>query len=155
MTESLMQAYANSPRRKKLQILGGVFLVLIVFAVMLVSHLIVSSRVVAVGRQLQSAKNEIDRLEYINVNYRNEIAQRMRIEVMEKKAEELGFRPPYPGESYFVTVAGLESAPAYQAPSAPDTVGVELDVNRPVYHETLFSWLNRQIQLFFNPLGEL
>jgi len=155
MTESLMQAYSNSPRRKKLQILGGILLVLVIFAVLLVSHLIVSAKVVAAGRQLQTAKNTIDRLEYTNVNYSHQIAQLSRIAVMEKKAREMGFRPPYPGESFFISVPGLENEPPVVMNTEPEGFGVDVDVNRPAYHQTLWEWFRVQFSLFFSPLGEL
>jgi hypothetical protein len=53
MTESLIQAYSNSPRRQKLQIIGGIFLAIVSAAVMLILYLVMSSRVIFMGRQLQ------------------------------------------------------------------------------------------------------
>lgn len=155
MVDSLMQAYSNNPRRKKLQILGSILLFLVIFAVLLVSHLIVSSRVVAMGRELQKAKDEIDQLEYINVNYMNEITDLSRIEVREERAKELGFRPPYPGESYYIVVPGLKREMAVALPDQSGTLGAKVNVNLPAYHETLFEWVRERLSLFFQPLGEL
>ena len=59
MTESLIQAYSNSPRRQKLQIIGSIFMTIVIAAVMLILYLVVSARVVSIGRQLQQAKDEI------------------------------------------------------------------------------------------------
>ena len=73
MKESLIQAYSNSPRRQKLQTIGSIFMVIVISAVMLILYLVVSARVVAMGRQVQIAKDEIDRLVYVSVNYRNVI----------------------------------------------------------------------------------
>ena len=69
MTESLIQAYSNSPRRQKLQIIGSIFMAIVIAAVMLILYLVVSARVVSMGRQLQQAKDEIDQLVYLSVNY--------------------------------------------------------------------------------------
>jgi hypothetical protein len=99
MTESLIQAYSNSPRRQKLQIIGGIFMAIVVIAVMLILYLVMSSRVVFMGRQLQQAKSDIDQLVYLSVNYQNQIDRLSRFELMEERAVELGFRPPYPGEA--------------------------------------------------------
>lgn len=135
--------------------LGSVFLILVIFSVLLVSHLIVSSKAVAVGRELQRAKNEIDRLEYINVNYTHEIAQKTRLDVMEEKAKEMGFRPPYPGESFYIVVPGLGDNRTVSLSQEGRTMGVNVDVNRPAYHQTLFDWIQDQLTLFFLPAGDL
>jgi len=155
MVDSLMQAYSNNPRRKKLQILGSILLFLVIFAVLLVSYLIVSSRVVAMGRQLQSAKDEIDQLEYINVNYMNEITDLSRIEVMEERAKELGFRAPYPGESYYIPVPGLKREAVVEVPDQSSHLGVDVNVNVPAYHQSLFEWVRERLNLFLEPLREL
>lgn len=155
MADSLIQAYSNNPRRKKLQLLGSVLLFLVIFAVLLISHLIVSSRVVAMGRQLQSAKDKIDRLEYINVNYMSEITEQSRLDTMETRAKELGFRAPYPGESYYIAVAGLERDTTVELPDSGISLGADVNVNLPAYHQTLFEWVREQLSLFFQPLGEL
>lgn len=135
--------------------LGSVFLVLVIFAVLVVSHLIVSSKVVAIGRELQTAKNEIDRLEYINVNYAHEIAQKTRLEVMEEKAKEMGFRPPYPGESFYIVVPGLGDERTVSVSREGSAMGVDVDVYSPAYHQTLFDWIHDQLALFFLPSGDL
>lgn len=155
MTESLIQAYSNSPRRQKLQILGGFFLTLVVLAMLLISYLVVSARAVSKGRELQRAKDVLDELVYLNVNYRSKISEFMQFDDLEVRADELGFRAPYPGEVFYVELAGfsLESGQARVVGS--DTQTAKIDVNLLEYHETLFQWVGRQIQIFLHPFEDL
>lgn len=155
MTDSLIQAYSNSPRRKKLQFLGAFFLVLVVLAVLLVSHLIVSARVIGMGRQLQEAKNEMDTLEYINVDLRHDISTSQRIAVLEERARELGFRPPYPGEAFYVQVHGFKQDVSADSPSDRPAKTAEINVSRPEYHQTLLEWVQEQLTLILKPFEEL
>ncbi len=155
MTESLIQAYSNSPRRQKLQIIGSIFMTIVITALMLILYLIVSARVVSMGRQLQQAKNEIDQLVYLSVNYRNQIAVLSRFEVMEKKSIELGFRPPYPGEVFYVPVSGYDQQiqPHYEATN--DGSPAVINVNLIGYHESLIDWISRQLMSFLRPFEGL
>jgi len=155
MTESLIQAYSNSPRRQKLQIIGSIFMTIVITAVMLILYLVVSARVVSMGRQLQQAKNEIDQLVYLSVNYRNQIAVLSRFKVMEKKAIELGFRPPYPGEVFYVPVSGYDQQiqPHYEATN--DDRPAVINVNLIGYHESLLDWISRQLMSFLRPFEGL
>jgi cell division protein FtsL len=155
MTESLSQAYSNSPRRQKLQIIGSVFMAIVIAAVMLILYLVVSARVVSIGRQLQQAKDQIDQLVYQSVNYSNQIAHLSRFEVMEKKAEDLGFRAPYPGEVFYVPVPGYHSSPETQVEIQQDTRPAVINVNLLEYHQSLIGWAGQQLKNLLRPFEGL
>ena len=155
MTESLIQAYSNSPRRQKLQIIGSIFMTIVIAAVMLITYLVVSARVVSVGRQLQQAKDDIDNLVYLSVNYRNEIANLSRFEVMEAKAKELGFRAPYPGEVFYVPVLGFNLTEGRRVEIQNDTSPAVINVNLIEFHETLFEWIGKKLSVFLSPFEGL
>ena len=155
MKESLIQAYSNSPRRQKLQIIGSIFMAIVIAAVMLIVYLMVSARVVSVGRRLQQAKNDIDQLVFQSVNYRNQIAQLSRFEVMEVKAIELGFRPPYPGEVFYVPVPGYELGPDTHVEIQQDTRPAVINVNLLEYHQSLIDWVGEQLNNFLRPFEGL
>lgn len=155
MTESLIQAYSNSPRRQKLQIIGGIFMAIVTAAVMLILYLVMSSRVVFMGRQLQQAKSDIDQLIYLSVNYQNQIDRLSRFELMEKRAEELGFRPPYPGEVFYVPVAGLDSPDEVVVVFQNDTEPTIINVNLPDYHQSLIEWIGEQLNIILRPFKGL
>jgi hypothetical protein len=155
MTESLIQAYSNSPRRQKLQIVGSIFMAIIIAAVMLILYLVVSARVVSTGRQLQRAKNDIDHLVYLGVNYRNEIANLSRFEIMESKAKDLGFRAPYPGEVFYVPVEGYDQEEDTLVEIQKNTKPDVINVNLLDYHETLFEWIGSRISDLLAPFEGL
>ena len=128
---------------------------IVIAAVMLVLYLIISSRVVFMGRQLQQAKSDIDQLVYLSVNYQNKIDRLSRFELMEKRAVELGFRPPYPGEVFYVPVAGLETEQevvvVFQEKTSPTIINVDL----PTYHQSLIEWVGDQIRSVLRPFRGL
>lgn len=155
MTESLIQAYSNSPRRQKMQIIGGIFMAIVAAAVMLVLYLVMSSRVVFMGRQLQQAKSDIDQLIYLSVNYQNQIDRLSRFELMEERAVELGFRPAYPGEVFYVPVAGLESAAEVVVVFEDDSASPIINVDIPGYHQSLIQWVGEKLSNFLRPFRGL
>jgi hypothetical protein len=155
MTESLIQAYSNSPRRQKLQIIGSLFMAIVIAAVMLILYLIVSARVVSMGRQLQRAKDEIDQLVYLSVNYRNQIAQLSRFEVMEEKAIELGFRSPYPGEVFYVPISGYDLEIQSHVDVTGNAIPAVINVNLIEYHDSLIDWISQQLTIFLRPFEGL
>ena len=155
MTASLIQAYSNSPRRKKFQIIGSLFLAVVIAAVMMILYLVISARVVSSGRELQQKKDQIDQLIYLSVNYQNEIANLSRFDIMEVKAEELGFRAPYPGEVFYVPVPGFNPEPVTVV-DLTDTEGpTVINVNRIEYHESLFDWIGNKVDQFLAPFDGL
>ncbi|MCJ7716396.1 MAG: hypothetical protein MUO54_07740 [Anaerolineales bacterium] len=155
MTESLIQAYSNSPRRQKLQIIGSIFMTIVISAVMLILYLVVSARVVSMGRQLQQAKDEIDQLVYLSVNYRYQIAKLSTFEVMEDKAKDLGFRSPYPGEVFYVPVSGYDRQTQPFVDITGDASPAVINVNLIEYHESLIDWIGTQITIFLRPFEGL
>ena len=155
MAESLIQAYSNSPRRQKLQIIGGIFMAIVTTAVMLILYLVVSARAVSMGRQLQQAKDEIDQLVYQSVNYRNQIAKLSRFELMEEKAKELGFRAPYPGEVFYVPVPGYKQGPDTYVEIQQDTQPAVINVNLLEYHQSLLDWVGEQMNHLLRPFEGL
>jgi hypothetical protein len=155
MAESLIQAYSNSPRRQKLQIIGSIFMAIVVAAVMLILYLVISARVVSMGRQLQQAKDQIDQLVYLSVNYHNEITNLSRFEVMEERAVELGFRAPYPGEVFYVPVTGYQGEIQAWIGTSTDAQPAVINVNLVQYHESLIDWIGRQLSIFLRPFEGL
>ena len=155
MKESLSQAYSNSPRRQKLQTVGGIFIAIVLGATMLILYLVVSARVVSMGRQLQQAKDDIDQLVYISVNYSNQIERLSRFEVMETRAKEMGFRAPYPGEVFYVPVAGYSTGEGTVIEVVNDSRPAVINVNLREYHQTLLEWVGEQLSIFLRPFRGL
>jgi hypothetical protein len=155
MKESLIQAYTNSPRRQKLQIVGSIFMAIVLGALMLILYLVVSARVVSMGRQLQQAKDDIDHLVYLSVNYSNQIDRLSRFEIMENRAVEMGFRAPYPGEVFYVPVAGYPAQKEMVVETVNDNRAAVINVNLKEYHQTLLEWVGEQLGIFLRPFEGL
>lgn len=155
MKASLDQAYSNSPRRQKLQTIGGIFIAIVLTATMLILYLVVSAKVVSVGRQLQQAKDNIDQLVYLSVNYSNQIDRLSRFDVMEERAKEMGFRAPYPGEVFYVPVAGYPSGEGTVVEVVDNSRLAVINVNLQEYHQTLFEWVGEQLSIFLRPFKGL
>jgi len=128
---------------------------IVIAALMLITYLVVSARVVSVGRQLQQAKDDIDNLVYLSVNYRNEIANLSRFEVMETKAKELGFRAPYPGEVFYVPVLGFDLTEGALVEIQNDTSPAVINVSLIEFHETLLEWIGKKLSIFLSPFEGL
>jgi hypothetical protein len=128
---------------------------IVIAAIMLILYLVVSARVVSKGRQLQQAKTEIDNLVYLSVNYSNEIAHLSRFEVMEARAEKLGFRAPYPGEVFYVPVQGITQGEEQRVEVQDNSKPAVINVNLIEYHETLFEWIGDGIEDFLAPFEGL
>ncbi len=155
MKESFIQGYSNSPRRQKLQILGGILIAAVLGSMMLILYLVVSARVVSMGRQLQQAKDDIDQLVYLSVNYSYQIERLSRFDVMEKRATEMGFRPPYPGEVFYVPVPGYTTQEGSAVEMANDSRPAVINVNLKEYHQTLLEWVGEQLSALLRPFEGL
>ena len=130
-------------------------MVIVIAAVMLILYLVISSRVVFMGRQLQQAKSDIDQLVYLSVNYQDKINKLSRFDEMEDRAQELGFRPAYPGEVFYVPVAGLESEDEVVVIFQDQTPASVINVNLPDYHQSLIEWVGEQLRSFLRPFRGL
>lgn len=130
-------------------------MILVVLGVLLISHLIVSARVIAAGRQLQAAKNEIDTLEYKNVNLRDKIARSKGIQEMQERAQEMGFRPPHPGETFYIEVPGYEQQLEPVQTTGQPARTAKVNVSLQAYHLTLLEWVQQQLSLILQPFEEL
>ncbi|MEA2008376.1 MAG: hypothetical protein U9O54_04590 [Chloroflexota bacterium] len=148
MANFVIQAYSNTPRRKQIRILGSFFLALLVLVVLLVSYLIVSSRVVSLGRDIQKMKNEIDELEYENVTLQDEIASVTTISEIEAIARAEGFHSASSDEILHVAVPGYKRSRSIPAPYHEELRPLVIDVSIAEYHQTLLEWIVQETIVF-------
>ncbi len=134
---------------------GGIFIAIVLGATMLILYLVVSARVVSMGRQLQQAKDDIDQLVYVSVNYSNLIDRLSRFDVMETRAKEMGFRAPYPGEVFYVPVPGYSTGEGTVVEVVNDSRPAVINVNLREYHQTLLEWVGEQLRVFLRPFTGL
>jgi cell division protein FtsL len=143
--QNLTQAYSQAPWRKQLQVVV-VFLVVVVFVAIVDGvYLNITARAAAVGREIQRMQNDIDQLQRDNADLESKLAFITSAEQMQKRAEDLGFKPRQTDDTVYLMVNGyVERQPVILAPApAPITKGAPLVP--PEYTESLFDWLQREV----------
>ncbi|NLG70594.1 MAG: hypothetical protein GX495_00945 [Chloroflexi bacterium] len=151
--QSLTQAYSQAPWRKQLQMMG-LFLLVVVFAAIVAGiYLSVTARAAEIGRQIQSLQSKIEDVEQTNSDLMSQLAFITSAEQMRSRALSMGFRPIELAEPVFLPVPEyVERQPVILAP-APAPVVPSTPPLPAEYTESLFVWLQRQIDrstfLFF------
>ena len=138
-------AYSQAPWRIQRQWVSIFLLIVLAFAMIATLYLMVTSRAAIVGREIQDLRSEIIDTEHTNADLQTELARLTSMDVVEKRAYELGFRPVKPEEVEYLYVPGyiapkgamLAVAPELQ-PSAPDIP--------PEYTQSLLDWLDERLQ---------
>jgi cell division protein FtsL len=138
-------AYSQAPWRIQRQWVSIFLLIVLAFAMIATLYLMVTSRAAIVGREIQDLRSEIIDTEHTNADLQTELARLTSMDIVEKRAYELGFRPVKPEEVEYLYVPGylapkgamLAVAPELQ-PSAPDIP--------PEYTQSLLDWLDERLQ---------
>ena len=138
-------AYSQAPWRIQRQWVSIFLLIVLAFAMIATLYLMVTSRAAIVGREIQDLRSEIIDTEHTNADLQTELARLTSMDIAEKRAYELGFRPVKPEEVEYLYVPGyfaskgamLAAAPELQ-PSAPDIP--------PEYTQSLLDWLDERLQ---------
>jgi cell division protein FtsL len=138
-------AYSQAPWRVQRQWASIFLLIVLGFAMIATLYLMVTSQAAIVGREIQDLRSEIIDTEHTNADLQTELARLTSMDVVEKRAYALGFRPVEPEEVEYLYVPGyvapkgaiLAAAPELQ-PSAPDIP--------PEYTQSLSDWLDERLQ---------
>ena len=141
----LNHAYSQAPWRVQRQWVSIFLLIVLGFAMIATLYLMVTSQAAIVGREIQDLRSEITDTEHTNADLQTELARLTSMNIVEKKAYALGFRPVEPEEVEYLYVPGyiapkgavLAAAPELQ-PSAPDIP--------PEYTQSILDWLDERLQ---------
>jgi len=141
----LNHAYSQAPWRVQRQWVSIFLLIVLGFAMIATLYLMVTSQAAIVGREIQYLRSEITDTEHTNADLQTELARLTSMNIVEKKAYALGFRPVEPEEVEYLYVPGyiapkgavLAAAPELQ-PSAPDIP--------PEYTQSILDWLDERLQ---------
>ena len=143
--EKITQTYSQAPWRKQLQIIGLFLLGLVFIALIAGIYLDVSARASAVGRDVQAMQKEIETLDRNIEDLQSQLAFILSAGEMDKRVNDLGFRPIEADQIVYLSVPGYSGRPAIAlAPYSKQSIkGV--DYLPPEYTESLFAWLKRQV----------
>ena len=145
--QNLAQAYAQTPWRKQVQIIGLVLLC-VLFTVLIASiYLNVSARAATYGREILLMQEEIQRLQLENADLKTRLGILLSSKEMEARALEMGFEPVEKGESVFVVVPGYVARQPGILASAPPAENAVVVTLPPRFTESLVDWLKERLML--------
>lgn len=140
----LIQAYAEAPWRKQIQVILwftlGVVFVSLIFGL----YLNVSARSTAIGREIQSMQRTINRVQRENADLESQLAVLSSAREIEKRTQELNLQPASADQLVYIKVDGyIPRQPASFAPPAGLTA-VRLPGVAPEYNQSLVEWLQEK-----------
>lgn len=139
-TAHLLHAYKQAPWRQQRQWLALTLAAVLTVLALAAVSLQVSARAALLGREIQVLRAEAARLERLNADLAAELARQTRAEVMEQRAQALGFRPARPEELEYLPIPGLVTPPSLTA----STPAMPLPALPPEYTQSLWDWLMGQ-----------
>lgn len=153
--ERWSQTYTQAPWRKQMQMLVLPLLVVAFFAMVLVIYVNVSVQSGQVGREIQSLQAQIASDELVISDLRAKAGLNYSAVQMEARARSYGFQDLNLEDALFLAVPGFSGRlPAQLAPAAQTEVVPAPDLPAE-YTESLFVWLQKQINGWFLPLFEV
>lgn len=160
--QNLQHTYAQATWRKQLQLIGAFSLALVLLWTIAALYLDVTARAAAIGREIQElqvssssysltslinrSEDEllsIEELRQINRDLENKLAYITSEEVMQARAEKLGFEPVQTTEILYLQVPGY--TPRQMAQLAPPPgPSAERYLTAPPVPQSMLTWLNER-----------
>lgn len=149
-SKRIIQAYRQTPWRKQIQLIGMFAAGVAVLALIAGVYLDVTARAATTGRAVQELQQTREDLEQEIENMETELASLRSVDVMEARAEKMGFEALTPGTITYLQVPGYESrSEAHLAPN-PGSQFASAFRLPSAYTQSLFDWFG---QLFSNGAG--
>lgn len=140
--QRFFQAYANTPWRRQVQVIGLFSAFVIVFAVVAGAYLWVTSEASTYGRQVQEMQATAQVVEDNIEDLTAYLGELTTTERMQELASEKGYKPLTTGSLEYMVVSGYpEEEPliiAPQDPGLPVSAKAQLP---PEFTQSLFEWL--------------
>jgi len=145
--QKFTQAYSLTPWRKQIQGIGLFLAILVVGALVAGVYLNVTARAATVGRQIQRHRNRIEELEQDIADKESKLASLTSSVVMERRAQEMGFRPAAFSEILYMEVSGYSGRQSVTLASPPKNfVSVSPSLS-PAFTQSLFDWIGEKVSL--------
>lgn len=144
--QRFIQAYATTPWRRQVQVIGLFSAFVIVVALVASAYLWVSSLAATYGRQVQEIQSTAQVLEDNIEDLSAHLGELTTTERMQKLAEEQGYEPVTPWDLEYLVVSGY---PEDQPLSiAPENLSLPVSSNQELPHEftqSLFDWVRETL----------
>jgi hypothetical protein len=144
-SKKLVQAYNQAPWRRQMQILGLFAAGILGLALVAALYLEVTARAATAGRLVQSLQEQRSDAEQRIEDLETNLALSTSIEVMQERAEDLGFAPVSPAVFSYLPVVGYEGK---QVPQLAPRAGSDFVARSRLpaeYTRSLFDWLGEMI----------
>ena len=142
----IIHAYRQAPWRVQRQWIGAFLLAVVGIAMVAALYLDVTARAAVAGREIQEMRIQITTVQRENADLETKLADLTATAVMEKRAEDLGYRPVQPGELDYVAVPGFAPPEPPILLAADDTAPVAQ--NQPAeYTQSLLEWFEDRVKL--------
>ena len=141
----IIHAYRQAPWRIQRQWIGAFLLALICAAMIAALYLDVTARTAVAGREIQEMRILITTVQRENADLETQLADLTSTEVMQRRAEALGYRPVLPGELDYVAVPGF-------VPPEPDILQAAEDITPHIetvpaeYSQSLLEWFDDRVR---------
>ncbi len=141
----IIHAYKQAPWRVQRQWIGAFLLVVIGGAMIAAIYLDVTARTAVAGREIQELRLEITTIQRENADLETQLADLTSTEVMQQRAQELGYRPVEPGELDYVAVPGFEKPEPDILLAAEDTTP-HVKIQPVEYTQSLLEWFDQRLK---------
>jgi cell division protein FtsL len=141
----LIHAYKQAPWRVQRQYVGAFLLLLIGLSMIAALYLQVTARAAAAGREIQEMRIQITAIQRANADLETRLANLTSSTEMQRRAEELGFRPVRPGELDYVAVPGFIAPEPALLRAAEDVTQFSRRLPE-AYTQSLIEWFDERIR---------
>jgi hypothetical protein len=150
----IAQAYAQTPWRKQVQVIG-LFLLGLLFAMLASSlYLNLNARAATYGREILIMQEGIEQTELVNADLKSELGVLTSPAVLENRAIELGFERVQVEDPLYIVVPGYidrQEIAVAPPPSPVEQITITLP---PDFTESLVEWFRNRLSFFLKPIME-
>jgi hypothetical protein len=145
-------SYQDIPRRFHKQWITGFLAIVILWSIIAGLYLSVTTQKTIAGRQIQEMQHDIGVIQKINADLQTDIALQLSSERLAKRAKDAGYVPLDVSAVDYIIVPGYvpQQGISLSAPVAP----VEDNELPDEYYESLFTWIDRQLEAASLPLAQ-
>ena len=141
----IIHAYRQAPWRIQRQWIGAFLLALICAAMIAALYLDVTARTAVAGREIQELRVLITTVQRENADLETRLADLTSTEIMQQRAEALGYRPVLPGELDYMAVPGFVT-PEPDILLAAEDSAPHIDTLPAEYTQSLLEWFDDRIR---------
>jgi len=141
-SKRIIQAYRQTPWRKQIQLIGLFAASVAVLALIAAVYLDVTSRAATTGRAVQELQQTREDLEQEIENMETRLADLRSVDVMQERAEKLGFEPLSSGTITYLQVPGYESRTVARLAPNPGSQFASAFRLPTEYTQSLFDWFS-------------